>query len=382
MPVMASTTDTMSILGALPSLTESLQAASGSIPSLETVQAPENGISLLDAKNEIFLSYLQSLALRNLELIRDVREIVSGRKLPTSEGSSKVQDQIVDNLIRQRVYLEKGVRPLEERLKYTIDKTLRAAAEEDRKTESNHVGKSPGQKSEKPARTGSTSQAEDDDGSSDEDTSDDEDGGVLAPNQRAMIQQSNKTISGTPRAKLESDSKSGVYRPPRVTATAMPENFDRASRRKERPDRSRTMDEYVSAELADGPTAQPSIGSTIAQGGRRQISARERAVEQERRDYEETHLMRLPKQSNKDKAKRGGRDGGFGGEEWRGLGDGLDRIDSLTRGVKRKDKEGRVGKEQKETGCRGRAEAGRHSRWPVRQEEEEDDAEAKVVSVI
>ncbi|KAF2157887.1 hypothetical protein K461DRAFT_317912, partial [Myriangium duriaei CBS 260.36] len=345
---MAPTADTMTIAGTLPSLTESLQSATCAVPSWENLQPPENGISLLDAKNEIFLAYLQSLALRNLKLIRDVREIVYGRQIHApSDSTSQLQDQLVDNLIRQRVYLEKGVRPLEERLKYTIDKTLRAAADDDRKSENKQDAKSTGHRHGKTAISESTSGSDEEDESSDEDSSEDEAGVALAPNQKAMLQQGAKSVSRTSRPQENSDNRTGVYKPPRVTATSMPENFDRASRRKERPDRSRTMDEYVSAELADAPSAQPSIGSTIAQGGRRQISAREREKEQERRDYEETHLMRLPKQSNKDKAKKGGRDGGFGGEEWRGLGEGLDRIDSLTRGVKRRDKEGALEKSRK-----------------------------------
>lgn len=345
---MVALTDTMSVAGALPSLTESLQTTSVSVPSWEVIQPPEGGISLLDVKNEIFLSYLQSLALRHIELIRDVREIVTGRKSSKSdENSSALQDQLVNNLIRQRVYLEKGVRPLEERLKYTIDKTLRAAAEEDQRLGRANVS---GGKQKKSTRSGSTSESEDEGEDSDDSSSsseDEDDGLSRNPNLQAWNQRGPGSSAATPDSKPSSDDKSGVYRPPRVTATSMPENFDRASRRKERPDRSRTLDEYVSTELADGPTAQPSIGSTIAQGGRRQISERERAKEQERRDYEETHLMRLPKESNKEIAKKRGRDGGFGGEDWRGLGDGLDRIDSLTRGVKRKDKESALEKSRK-----------------------------------
>ena len=43
--------------------------------------------------------------------------------------------------------------------------------------------------------------------------------------------------------------------------------------------------------------------------------------------------MRLPKESRKEKAKSAGsrpRDGGYGGEEWRGLGEGVERIERLT----------------------------------------------------
>jgi len=60
-------------------------------------------------------------------------------------------------------------------------------------------------------------------------------------------------------------------------------------------------------------------------------SHKEREDEAERQAYEESNFVRLPKESKADKAKKGGRkEGGFGGEEWRNLGVGLDRIDRIT----------------------------------------------------
>jgi U3 small nucleolar ribonucleoprotein protein LCP5 len=69
--------------------------------------------------------------------------------------------------------------------------------------------------------------------------------------------------------------------------------------------------------------------------------------EAERRDYEETNLVRLPVMSKKERAKMGmGKpsDGGFGGEEWRGLGQSIDRIGDLT---KRKGKDSTLDKSRK-----------------------------------
>ncbi len=91
------------------------------------------------------------------------------------------------------------------------------------------------------------------------------------------------------------------------------------------------MDEFISAELSSAPLAEPSIGSTIISGGRRNKSEKEKKDEQERREYEERNYVRLPKESKKERAKKGGRrDAGYGGEEWRGLGEGIDRIERLT----------------------------------------------------
>ncbi|KAF4547195.1 U3 small nucleolar ribonucleoprotein LCP5-like protein [Elsinoe fawcettii] len=319
---------TVNVEDNLASIQASIEAASSVLPTSDSILPPENGISLLDAKNEIFLSYLQSLALRNLEVIRSVRKFLPNKQDTngTSKDTSKLQDEIVEDLVKQRVYLEKGVRPLEDRLKYTIDKTLRAAEEQERKA----------QQSQAPNGKDSAKRSDEDSGSESDSSPDEEDVLALGPNRSSMLPKRARTDEKSRPARGE-ENKTGVYKPPRITATSMPD-FDRRQRssRNDRPDRSRTLDEYVSAELTEGPAAQPSIGANIAQGGRRQISAREREKEQERREYEETNLVRLPKESKKDRAKKRARDGGFGGEDWRGLGDGLDRIDSLTRGTKRK----------------------------------------------
>lgn len=344
---MAASARSLTIAGALPSLTESLETAGKSIPPIETIQPPEDGFSLLDAKNEIFLSYLQTLALRNLDLIRDVRHIIANGDTDSSKPNQALRDELVDNLIRHRVYLEKGVRPLEDRLRYTIDKSLRAATGAERSAVQKPATKDTGRVMSKSNGSGSASGPNSEDESSDDDSSSGEEDKSGAANAGAMSSRISAPAANNFQSRTAAQDKSGVYRPPRVTATSMPENFDRQSRRKERPDRSRTMDEYVASELADGPMAQPSIGSMIAEGGRRQISTKQREVEQERRDYEETHLMRLPSQGKKEKNKHRGKDAGFGGEDWRGLGEGLDRIDSLTRGVKRKDKESALDKSRK-----------------------------------
>ena len=102
------------------------------------------------------------------------------------------------------------------------------------------------------------------------------------------------------------------------------------------------MDEFIADELSAAPAAEPSIGTTIVQGGRKMKTAQDRASEAERQVYEESNFVRLPKESKKDKAKKN-REAGrssrmqFGGEDWHDLGQGVDRIDRLTR---RKEKGG------------------------------------------
>ena len=322
-----------SITNALPGLTQSIESALTGLPTRSTISPRENGITLLDAKNEIFLSYLQTLALRNLAVIRSVGKHVKNKSSITEGAAPSVlnqhiDDQIVKDLVKHRVYLEKGVRPLEDRLKYQIDKVVRAADDEARASASSAA-------SIKKSNKKSTTDKSDEEGSNASD-SDEIDEETVRPNLRGFSRAptaSDSTSQGPVMnsAREQAMQEDGIYRPPRITATAMP-TTERKEAKEKRPMRSDTIDEYVANELSEAPSAMPSIGSTIVQGGRRDKSAKERKEEEERRDYEESNLVRLPKESKKDKAKKAHQNRGqFGGEDWRGLTQGVDRIDRLTK---------------------------------------------------
>lgn len=341
-----------SIAAALPLLTSSLESAIPALPNHETILPPSNGITLLDAKNDIFLAYLQTLALRNLAVIRSVGKHVKNKTASTNGDAkasaldSDLDEQLVKDLVKHRVYLEKGVRPLEERFKFEIDRAVRAADDETR-AEQQKSAAATTKKNQKKTTTTTTDSGDEidgdnedqDDDNDDDDDEEDVDELSLRPNPLAYTAAA--SVSGTgstaaaaaiePSAREQAMASDGIYRPPRITATSMP-TTERKEAKERRPMRSTTIDEYVADELSTAPVSQPSIGSTIVAGGRRDKSARERREETERREYEESNLVRLPKESKKDKAKKMGRErGAFGGEEWRGLGDGLDRIDRLTK---------------------------------------------------
>ncbi|QIW98213.1 hypothetical protein AMS68_003731 [Peltaster fructicola] len=287
----------------LTDLATSCNAALQALPTDDSYQVPDDGISLLDVKNEIFISYLQGLALRNLLVVRSIKE---------GKSFDEVQDintELTKKLAEQRLYLERGVRPLEQRIKYQVDKVVKAANDEVEQAAKK-------EKFEITKQNGS------------EESEEDEELDELAyrPNPAAFAAAETGEDNAARRAKSKED---GVYRPPRVSATAMP-NFDQKERRK-RPDRSTTVDEYISNELSTAPVAQPSIGSTITGSGRGVKNARAMAEEAARREYEETHLVRLSRDLKKEKAQRARERGGFGGEEWRGIGENLDRITDLTR---------------------------------------------------
>ncbi|KAL9118875.1 MAG: hypothetical protein Q9187_004575 [Circinaria calcarea] len=127
-------------------------------------------------------------------------------------------------------------------------------------------------------------------------------------------------------------SSNNVYRPPRITPTSLP-TTNSSNETVRRTKSSATLSEFVSTELSTAPVPEPSIGSTILDRGRRYRGEKEREIERERKAYEEGNYVRLPKEGKKEKGKR--RVGeGYGGEEWRGLGEGAERIVGLTKGRK------------------------------------------------
>lgn len=301
----------------LATLTSAIESATEALPT-EDILPPKEGISLLDTKNELLLSYLQNLVFIILLKIR----------LRSDSGESEeivldVRDQVVQKLVEFRVYLEKGVRPLENRLQYNIDKIIRTADDAARRTAPTTVAS----KSRKLNGAGSNS-----DNSEDEEKSvagsDDEDEMSYGPRTTGM----KMSESDAAQDRVQKSAKDGIYRPPKITPMAMPTTDSREARRERRPGRSATLDEFIATEISSAPIAEPSIGSTITHGGRRQKSEKERREENERREYEESNFTRLAPKSKKELAKDKSRerDGGFGGEEWRSLGAGIDRIERLT----------------------------------------------------
>ena len=319
-----------SIPALLDTLTKALSASYESSEKITSLIPPKDGISLLDAKNELFLSYLQNLIFLILLKIRN-------RKAGSEDGSDDdLDNSIVKKLVELTVYVERGVLRLEGQLKYQIDKVLRAAQDAANSAKINGAAK------EANAIEESDEEEEEEEEEEDSEAGSDDVGVILQaseiddlqyrPNPSALVRPS---FGAEPEDRKSGD---GVYKPPRIQATAMP-TTERREKEARKPNKSATMDEFISTEFSSAPLAEPSIGSGIVEGGRRSKSERERKEEIERREYEERNYTRLPKESKKERAKKGGRkNAGYGGEEWRGLVDGIDRIDRLT---KRKSGEGR-----------------------------------------
>ncbi|KAI1474586.1 hypothetical protein F4774DRAFT_325784 [Daldinia eschscholtzii] len=311
----------------LDSLTNSLNSAFEATPKISGIEPTKDGVSLLDVKNELLLSYLQNLVFLILLKIRNAKKNASGT--PNESRESDLSDAVVKKLVELRLYLDKGVRPLEEKLQFQLDKILRAAddaeriaaqAEEDAESE-----------------FGSESGEEE----SDEDASDSE--APVRPTVGLSAKQFGPSFNNFApptnpvgmAAVTATQDKTGAYRPPKITPTVMP-TLERRERGERRPMKSAAVDEYVANELSHIPIAEPSIGTTIVSGGRKMKTASERLEENRRREYEESNFVRLPKESKKDRAKRNKIEGrsnkmNFGGEDWRDLGEGVDRIERLTK---------------------------------------------------
>jgi U3 small nucleolar ribonucleoprotein protein LCP5 len=311
----------------LDSLTKSLTTTLEVAPKLANAEIPKDGISLLDVKNELLLSYLQNLVFL---ILLKLRQAKSG-KPDGREDELKLGDLVVSKLVELRLYLEKGARPLEDKLRFQIDKVLRAADDAERSAKA-------AQESAKANGHGSGSESGSEEGDS-EDEDGDQDGAV--DGRKIADLQHRPNLSGWQRpaaaatAGKEKDA-SGVYRPPKIAPVVMP-TTERREKGDRKPIKSATLDEFVADEMSTAPIAEPSIGTTIVNFGRKIKTASERRKEDERREYEESNFVRLPKESKKDRAKRARQEGGsrrmnFGGEEWRDLSEGVDRISRLTQG--------------------------------------------------
>lgn len=307
----------------LDSLTQSLLSAQEIPARVAAIEQPKDGISLLDVKNELLLSYLQNLVFLILLKLRNA-------KSDDETSSDELDETVRAKLVELRLYLEKGARPLEDKLKFSIERFLRTAQDAQREKK---------QKADiKKAKNGDSSDSGSDSESGSEDDAAEEGRPAktsfgkrsAAPNLGAMAD------DVTARPARDGDGyPSGVYRPPKRERQVMETNTAPRDKSLRRPGKSHTMDEFVADEFSTAPMALPSIGTTILKGGRSMKTASQRKDEAERQAYEETNFVRLPQSSKKEKAKKNKEEGrnarmNFGGEEWHDLGEGVDRIDRLT----------------------------------------------------
>ncbi|KAI9804189.1 MAG: hypothetical protein M1825_001591 [Sarcosagium campestre] len=332
---MAAVPSPQSLTDLLSILTASLKTATSSLPEHSAFDPPENSISLLSTKNELLLSYLHNLSfLILLKLQNSQHGRVEDTDSQPDPATSTITDDndVVSKLVELRLYLEKGVRPLETRLKYQIDKVLRAADDAATVASKSHTVTASGRgingTSDTTTATGAPSDL------------------AHRPNPGSLMPPPSSSVAASaiaaPSSTKNISSTSGVYRPPRITPTAPPTTtgVDSKTSTSRRPAPApAALTDYVESTTLETPTALPSIGSTITGRGRTSRSAHDT----ERQEYEEANYMRLPRESATERRKRGGANAtqrrrqqqGYGGEDWDGLSRGADRIQGLVAGKKR-----------------------------------------------
>lgn len=308
----------------------SLPKATSDAPTDLSIEPAQDGISLLDTKNELLLSYLHNLVFLAIFQLRNLSS-----SSEDENANESLQEDVVRKLTELRVYLDRGVRPLEGRLKYQVDKVVNAAEDAERDERgSQSTAKSKPKKA--PTSNGQGGSGSEEEGSSSEDDEDkdeaEEDIDEMAYRPNVSAFSKGAEAPAQPNKSAKNAPSDGIYRPPKIMPTALP-TTERHEREDRRPRRSNVIDEFVNAEMSSAPLAEASIGSTIRSGGRHTRSQKEKQEEEERRSYEETNFVRLPKLSKKEAAKQRrtrGPQSTFGGEDWQGLTEGADRISKLT----------------------------------------------------
>ncbi|KAI4184913.1 MAG: hypothetical protein L6R41_004439 [Letrouitia leprolyta] len=290
------TVDSAPSLG-LATLGESLKSAVDCVPSIKALTPPSDGLSLLDAKNELLLSYLQNLVFLVLFKIRNCHPS-NEAQLGSIEPS---YNDIVKSLVSLRLYLEKGVRPLESRLKYQLDKLLLVASEA-----STPHPNPPSVERKSKVRKHRSSVSSASASNSDADNEPENSNPIISDlSHRPNLSAFTRSRKNSPPASSKRDFD--VYRPPRITPTALT-TTDRPSKASTRKPKNAMLDTFIREELSSAPVAEPSIGADNS------LRGRDAQKERERKEYEEMRLVRLPTEGGKKKKGKRERErmgGGF-----------------------------------------------------------------------
>lgn len=341
-----------SLASILTSLTTSLQSTLETLPHKPSYLPPPNGISILDLKNEAMLSYLHNIVY--LVILR----------LRSAKGAEKADiTTCVEQLVELRAIIEKGVKPVEAKLRHQIDKVVRRSVDAEMSTQALVNGKRKGKDKDDSSEADSDDEDNDDDdddyenepvaddtpkhGSIRINTTLDIDGQPVIPKTALPTITATESLTFRPNpsalpkskdaeASTSASTTDGIYRPPRISAVSMPTGPPAAdplsTARTERVNKkSHNLDEFIASELSSAPLAEPSIGSTIISSGRAVKTAQTRREEAEKMEYEEANFVRLPKPSKKEAAQKKRRETGsgadtFGGEDWRSFAGDLDRL--------------------------------------------------------
>ncbi|CAI4060488.1 small subunit rRNA maturation protein LCP5 SKDI_05G1990 [Saccharomyces kudriavzevii IFO 1802] len=298
------------INGSLATTSESLERLSGLYNNSEIDEVSESNqlhehlfsdakkptekVSLLSLKNGSMLGYINSLMM------------LIGNRLDEKCKNPTAMDAR-ERSIQHRVVLERGVKPLEKKLSYQLDKLTRAYVKMEKEYKD----------AEKRALETSTlaNHGKDDNDSEEDDSSEEE--MAYRPNTSGIISTDKKSshrdeeVSKEENGDENGDDESGVYKPPKITAVLPPQQthfedrFD-AREHKDRSSKSRmqAMEEYI-RESSDQPDWSASIGADIVNHGRGGIkSSRDTEKELKVTSFEEDNFTRLNITNKAEKRKQ------------------------------------------------------------------------------
>ncbi|KAK9246356.1 hypothetical protein V1506DRAFT_174960 [Lipomyces tetrasporus] len=305
---------TEELVSSLKTVISSVDATSKSIDTLLNSGDLANlgkgspGISLLGLKADTIASYVHNLGLRLLFALAQVAGDEAANEPHMQDGEedrmdSKQMDTAIRKLlVTDRVILERGVRPLERKIEYQIQKLLRTASAASTK----HSNASEREKSsDDDERSGSERAASADDDEEEDDL-------PLSYKPRPSL-----LVASTP---TESSSKSSLstkkYVPPKINPTKLTSTKGKAATKQtKRMQRNQALEEYLEETTSTAPEAAPSVGANVLEHGRGGTRTKRAQANEDRvRGYEEANFLRLQDQG-KNKRKQNRQDE-FMGENW------------------------------------------------------------------
>lgn len=273
----------------------------------KTDQPIPEGVSLLDLKNNAIISYLNSLVLIILGRIESL-------KTNDTIDVDELKLKAVKNTITQRVVLERGVKNLEKKLAYQLEKMVRNYNKMERDSSEQAVNN----KLKSQEHNDEENSDDDEDEEDSEEESDSEDELNYKPDASALVKSIRKSEK-TQTSATGDGEKAEKYKPPKIAAALPPQEFKEGGiRPKNGGTKMQSMEEYL-LENSDAPMVENSIGSTILNHGRGGVkTSKDREREAEIQRYEESNFTRLPtSMSKKDKRQKRKQDSDtFFGEDW------------------------------------------------------------------
>lgn len=310
-------------------INESLQSTSDSLEKLQTIfngesttedsiikrkiqndilgKEPTEKVSLLSLKNASGLAYINSLLL----ILHDKLDVDC-----VDPTAAKGREKSIEN----RIVLERGVKPLEKKLQYQLDKLARTYT----RMEKEYIDAEKRALEKSANNTNDSDSNSDHDDDSDSSSSEEEEEMTFKPNTDSFItreseskikkHRKSKTVEEEEEeeGKSEDEGSAGVYKPPKINAVLPPtmqRHFEDKFNAKNHKDRSagsrmQAMEEYLK-ESSEQPDWESSIGADIVDHGRGGIKSR-RDTEKDRRvqEYEESNMTRLSLNGSKKEKKQ------------------------------------------------------------------------------